>query len=190
KPVKSVTFSASQGARQLGLGLYDAGIRDPETLIGVRRTTIAWRKTLADIFDLPGATTDWGWSIERVDGRGVFVGSVGWNPVSETGGKQVFDLARTETAGFRIRNGKVVWRNVGTSYACGQLPCPGAFRPRGLVLGAGQAPSLGVRMRVTGTLTQPPNAGYVLSRDMTVTLEGFDYASGRTRWTFDAGRNV
>src|SRR5262249_50068947 len=107
KPVKSVTFSASQGARQLGLGLYDAGIRDPETLIGVRRTTIAWRKTLADIFDLPGATTDWGWSIERVDGRGVFVGSVGWNPVSETGGKQVFDLARTETAGFRIRNGKV-----------------------------------------------------------------------------------
>jgi hypothetical protein len=191
KQVKTLRFSTADGARGVGDGLFDAGGRKPERLVATRGATVAWSKPLASIFDVPGATTDWGWGFDRFDTRGLFVGSVGWNPISEKGGKLVFDLARTMTVGFRIRDGKVVWRDVGSSYVCPPLPCAGRLQPQGRVFGAVSAPRVGVRMRVTGTLTQPPGiADLVISPGTAVKLEGFDVASGRTRWTFDAGRNV
>jgi outer membrane protein assembly factor BamB len=187
--IKTVRLSA-QGPRSVAPGLYDSGTRNPERLVATHQATIAWRKPLAEIFDVPGATTDWGWRIERVAKSGLFVGTVGWNPVSDKGGTQVFDLARTMTVGFRIRDGQVAWRDVGSSYACVDLPCAAGPQPRGSTFGGGTPPRVGVRLRMTGTLTQPPNSDLVISPDAAVTIEGFDFASGRTLWTFDAGHNV
>ena len=94
------------------------------------------------------------------------------------------------TAGFGIRDGKVAWRDVGTSYECSPLPCAGMLQLQGRSIGGAYAPTVGVRLRTTGTLTQPPHSDLVISKDTAVVLEGFDLASGKTLWTFDTGRNV
>jgi hypothetical protein len=66
--------------RELGDGLYDPGVRDPERLTATRRAKVAWSRPLTAIFRLPGATSDSGWNFGRFEQLGLFVGSVGVTP--------------------------------------------------------------------------------------------------------------
>src|SRR5439155_15437899 len=135
---------------------------------------IAWRRPLAAIFPLAGASTDWGWNFERVSRPRLFVGTPGWPPIRRTPARLTFDLSRSMTAGFRIRDGAVVWRTWG-SYLCGYLQCPGvrggsASSPSDA---RSDGPSLGVRLRATGTVSAAAgaNALPVASRDARARLE-------------------
>src|SRR5439155_21440121 len=119
--------------RQLASGLFDSGERNPEILLVTRGSAIAWKRRLAAIFPTRGPSTAWGWTIDRIERAGPFVGSVGTKPV-ERPTEVRYDLARGTSAGFRIRDGSVAWRSPGL-YACNYLPCPGASR-RGLSVGA------------------------------------------------------
>jgi hypothetical protein len=53
-----------------------------------------------------------------------------------------------------------------------------------------QAPTLGLRFRETGTATFAQSGVTSVSPGATVTVEGFDLATGRTVWTFDAGHDT
>ncbi len=121
---------------------------------------------------------------QRVPTVGLFVGSVGGPPVSVTATKAIFGLARGGTAAFRISDGSAAWQDPGTWFACGQLPCPG----QGL---GGGIPTMGLRLRATGTVTSDLSTGTLtMSPGGTVTIEGFDLATGKTIWSYDAGSNV
>ena len=193
RPGAELRFDAATGARlpgavvstsvgrHLASGLFDSGERNPEILLMTRGSAIAWKRRLAAIFPTKGASTDWGWNIDRIERAGLFVGSVGTKPV-ERPTEVRYDLARGTSAGFRIRDGSVAWRSPGL-YACNYLPCPGASR---------RGPSVGLRTVERGTLTAKKASGGqpVVSPDARVRLEGFDVRTGRTRWTFDAGHNT
>jgi hypothetical protein len=184
----------STSARMLGAGLFDPGARQPEELLAVKGASVAWSRTLASIFTFAGASSDWGWNFDRIARVGLYVGSVGGAPLSSTRTRVLVDLSRGMTAGIRIADGSVVWRASGMQYVCNALPCPGADQA-GWLDGAAQqgvGPTLGVGLRETGTAagTAGDTASIKLSPDSTVTLSGFDPASGRTVWEFAAGHDV
>jgi outer membrane protein assembly factor BamB len=176
----AVTIAQSGGGRSIGPDLYDPGVRSPEAVVAVSGDSVAWDKPLDSVFP-QGDSTDWGWNFIRVPAAGLFVGSVGGQPVSITATKGVISLARGGTAGFRISDGTAAWQDPGTWFACGQLPCPG----QGL---GGGIPTIGLRLRATGTVSNDFSTGALtLSPDGTVTIEGFDLATGKTIWSYDAG---
>jgi len=184
-------ISTTDVARQLGPNIFDPGTRSPEQIVATNGATVAWRRPLANMFPSPGYSTDTGWDFDRIPAVGLFVGSVGGPSVSATANQSVDDLSRAATAGFRMSDGTTIWRNPGTQYVCGVLPCPGmtqtssgnsAYRP----------PTLGLRLRMTGTstLASSPGAKPSLSPGAKVVVEGFDLATGRTTWSVDAGADV
>jgi hypothetical protein len=178
--------------RELGPGLFDAGSRSPETLLAISAGRISWQHRLADVFPFAHASSDGGWDFDRAARRGVFVGSVGVTPVIRNG-KGTVDLKVAMTAGFRIQDGRVVWRSPGT-YLCGQpLPCPGrdqsGYTSPSDALASG--PTVGIRLLARGTVSFSVAGGAPkVSPDAAATLQGFDPATGRTAWSFDAGRNI
>jgi outer membrane protein assembly factor BamB len=181
--VGAVAVAQSAGGRSIGPDLYDPGVRDPEAMAAVSGDSLSWVKPLASVFSQEDST-DYGWNFMRVPTVGLFVGSVGGPPVSVTATKAIFGLARGGTAGFRISDGSAAWQDPGTWFACGQLPCPG----QGLV---GGIPTMGLRLRATGTVTSDLSTGALtMSPGGTVTIEGFDLATGKTIWSYDAGSNV
>lgn len=138
---------------------------------------MAWTRTLASVFPAPGLSTDNGWSFVRYPALGLYVGSVRGPAVSHTDSTATFDLSSTMTAGFRISDGTAVWRDPGTFFECGgPMPCPAA--------------GTGLRLRTTGrasiNISQAasiPN----LASGADVVLEGFDLATGKTLWSYNAG---
>ena len=180
-----------QGARDIGGGLLDPGLRKPDYLIAVHGSAIAWRVPLARIFGA-GSSTDNGWNFSRFDTLGLLVGSVGYTPLKLTRTSETVDLSRQMTAGFRIADGSVIWRNRGALFMCEELPCPG-YKPGGFAdqAGASRARSvIGLRLRMRGTLTSKSVGSFSTSPNTIVTLEGFALATGRTLWRFNAGRAV
>lgn len=170
--------------RLVSAGLFDLRAAKPEALAVAADTRLAWREPVATIFNRPGASMYWGWDFDRVDRGGLFVGSPGWAPTQESGLDTTFYLPNAMTAGFRISDGSVVWRDFGTSYVCDLLPCPGLPPAALSTQAASAAPTVGIRLRRTGWLVNgAPSAS------ATVTLQGFDPLSGRAIWTFDAGHN-
>jgi PQQ-like domain len=192
RPRAGPLLSSKFGGRELAPGLFDPGGRKPERLLATRGTRRAWARPLAAVFPLAGASTDWGWNFDRVTRAALYVGSPGWPPIRRSGGRVTFDLARSMTAGFRIRDGGVVWRSHGT-YLCGYVHCPGAHAGGASSSADAESggPSVGVRLRATGTISGVPGKGAqpVASPDARAVLEGFDPRNGRTRWTFDVGHN-
>ena len=182
-PLEAVVIPQSAGGRTLAFGLLDPGIRKPEKLVAVNDGSVAWTRLLASVFPPAGMSTNYGWDLDRVPAVGLFVGSVGPKPVSMTSTSAIVSLSQNVTAGFRISDGTAVWRDAGSLYACGQpLPCPGT-------LGVGnRPPTTGLRLRATGTITTilPPSTP-ILSPGADVRVEGFDLATGKTLWSYDAG---
>lgn len=187
-PAGAAVISTSPGGRGLGPDLFDPGVRNPEMLLAVRGSAVAWSRAIATVFSLQGASSDNGWDFDLVPAKRLFVGSVQGPPVSSSGSSATIDLSRTMTVGFRTSDGTAVWRDAGSMYACNQpLPCPGGLRTAELGL-AYRAPSAGLRLRATGTATATQNSPTVqLSPDAKVTVEGFDLATGKTLWSYNAG---
>jgi outer membrane protein assembly factor BamB len=183
--LQTVVIPQSSGGRILADDLFDPGNRKPEELAAVNGGSVAWTRPLASVFPTPGMSTDYGWDFDRVPAAGLFVGSVGPKPLSLTKTSMTTSLSQNMTAGFRISDGTAVWRDSGTVYACGQpLPCPGtlgeSYRP----------PTTGLRLRTTGTISYPPQAAPTtlsMSHGADVKVEGFDLATGKTLWSYDAG---
>jgi outer membrane protein assembly factor BamB len=184
-PLEVVVIPQSSGGRTLTDSLFDPGTRKPEKLVAVNDGAVAWTRPLASVFPPPGMSTDWGWDFDRVPAVGLFVGSVGPKPVSMTKSSVTISLSQNMTAGFRISDGTAVWRDAGSLYACNQpLPCPGTrgvgYRP----------PTTGLRLRLTGTIRGTQSSlTPSLSPSADVRVEGFDLATGKTLWSYDAGRD-
>ena len=173
------------GVRDVGAGLIDPGGRSPDELVATKGAGTAWRVPLAGIFGA-GSSSDYGWNFDRLVQPRLFVGSVGFAPLKLTKTYEIVDLTKQVTAGFRISDGSLVWRNRGAILVCGPLPCPGD-PVRGAV---NRQPFVGLRLRMTGTIKATIKETFTASRDATATLEGFDPSNGRTIWTFNAGRSV
>jgi outer membrane protein assembly factor BamB len=183
--VGAVTISQAVGGRRIGPDLYDPGVRDPEAIVAVSGTSVAWTQLLSSVFSLPGDSSDWGWNIAQVRAVGLFVGSVGGPPLNVTATTGSLSIARAMTAGFRISDGSEVWRDPGTVFECSLLPCPG----QGMDFTGD--PTMGLRLRVTGTVTSTLSSGAVsLSPGGDVSIEGFDLATGKTLWSYNAGSDI
>src|SRR5262249_49183058 len=142
-----------------------------------------WTRTLASVFPAPGLSTDNGWGFDRVPAAALFVGSVAGPPVSSTGSSATIDLSRVMTAGVRISDGAAAWRDAGPLRARGGPPRPGAGGPLPY-----RPPTTGVRLRATGTATANLSSLRLhLSPDADVVVEGFDLATGKTLWSYNAG---
>jgi outer membrane protein assembly factor BamB len=182
--------TARTPGRELARDLFDSGKRSPETLFAVANGRKAWEKPLARIFVVGHPSSDGGWNFDRLGSRGMFVGSVGQRPTIHAG-RATVTLASSMTAGLALDNGRVLWRSAGL-YGCGQpLPCPGRSEAGYSSVSATTGPSVGVRLVEHGTASFSVHGGTPrFSPDASVTLEGFDLATGKTRWSFNAGRNT
>ena len=186
-----VVLASDKHVRLIGFGLFDLGLASPPMLGAASGAKLAWQQKLQTVFPLPGGSTEWGWDFDRVERVGLFVGGPGWPPIVATSQITVFSLERAMTAGFAISDGASAWSNAASTYACNNLPCPGAplsdvSRPRPL-----PGPAIGLRLRAAGFESYAPGQlGPKFSPNTSVSLEGFDPASGQTLWSFDAGRNI
>jgi outer membrane protein assembly factor BamB len=186
RTLPSAVIATPADGREVALNLFDPGTRTPETLLATNGSSVAWQRPLSTVFTGPGLSTDHGWNLDRVPAADLFVGSVDGPPVRASDAEVVIDLSKSMTAGFRIGDGAPVWADPGSKYVCTFLPCPGQPRP-----GASTSPpTLGLRTRATGTATGGPAAAPALAPGANVTLEGFDLATGRTAWSFDAGADA
>jgi outer membrane protein assembly factor BamB len=191
----SPVISSLGVGRAIADGLFDPGIRAPgvQTLVAADGATVSWTQPLASIYNLAGASTDWGWNIDRLTKPALFVGSVGTKPLVYSQSRVVADLSDTMIAGFRISDGTLVWRTAGASYACNELPCVGAIQA-GYSSPANvdaDGPSVGVALRSTGTVIGSPSSDTTtVSTGARATIEGFDPATGRILWRFAAGHNL
>lgn len=167
----------SSGGRDIGADLIDPLQREPELIerrIGERRI---WLRRAEEIFG-PGVSTDHGWLFDKYGDT--YAGTLGapgrMSPDKRT---YVEDLARSDvSAGFRASDGALLWRARGTYVACNGVlerddPVPVRCRYRGHVTYRLAAD----HNRIVGTTTS----------GLSVVIEGFDPASGRTRWSHDLG---
>jgi len=182
--------TAAYPGRELTPDLFDPGVRGPEQLLAVSKGKLSWRRNLSVIFTLSHATTDGGWDFDRFGRLDLFVGSVGKRPQVKHG-KYTVRLGPRMTAGFSTATGKVKWRTPGL-YSCGQpLPCPGRSQAGYSSASTLPSPSVGIRILETGTVSGRMNGGTPkVSHDASATIQGFNPVTGKTEWSFKAGRNV
>jgi len=181
---------ASSPIREVAPGLFSPQGRQPELLVAARGAAVLWRRSLVKIFT-PQSSTDWGWNLDRISRLGLFVGSVGWAPVRYIGGRAVMDMSKGVTVGFRINDGRVIWRMPGI-YACDYLPlpCPGASQIGfSTPSDSGVSPEIGIRIHARGSVTEAETgvSTAVVSKDAAGVLEGFDLATGQSLWRFRIG---
>jgi outer membrane protein assembly factor BamB len=147
-------------SRALGTDLYQSSNETP-TLEQLSATgSIAWSEPVTTVFG-PGYDPGTGWNISPIGG--LDVGSVG---VAENG--SATDLSRFKTVGFSSASGAPQWSIAGSYQCMGPLvflSTPVACQYRGTV-------------HVAATSTKPPSL-----RGVTLTLAGFDPATGSTSWS-------
>jgi hypothetical protein len=182
--------TAAYPGRELTPDLFDPGKRDPEQLLAVSKGKLSWKRNLSAIFKLPHATSDGGWDFDRYGRLDLFIGSVGRRPTVKHG-KFSYRLSPSMTAAFGTAAGKVRWRTPGL-YSCGQpLPCPGRSEAGYSSVSTLSSPSVGIRIVETGTLSGPAHGETIrVSRNASATIQGFNPVTGKTEWSFKAGRNV
>ena len=187
--LRSVRIPGLDTPREVGPGLVDAGARDPERLVALRGGSQGWNRRLSGIFGA-GVSTDFGWNFGRYDDVRLFVGSVGPKPIVRHG-RTTFRYADERTVGFRIVDGRPVWRARGF-YACGTLPCQGESQAGYDSPGPETGRAVALRLVATGSLSfgSDADAPLTLSKDARTRIEGFSPRTGRALWHFDAGRNV
>ena len=183
----AAALPGGQSGREIAAGLFDTGARNPDVVAATSKGSLTWQKDLSTIFPGPGYSTDNGWNIDRASALGLYVGSVGGPHPSSSKGVFTADLTKSQTAGFRIADGGAVWDDPGSEYECNYVPCPGQSNATG---SSGGAPAAGVRARLTGTLSGPEGKTPTWSAGGKGVLEGFDLSTGKTTWTFDAGRSM
>jgi hypothetical protein len=129
-----------------------------------------WRRPVSELAGLDKINLNAGWDV-GTSGKTFAVEVSGDAAYTYSGTSSTLDLGKAVTVGLDAATGKPLWRATGTRARCG-------------VLGLwSQHP---VRCRVTGTMTfNGANPARLVARD--VTLEGFDFATGKVRWSWHAG---
>ncbi|HKD94733.1 MAG TPA: PQQ-binding-like beta-propeller repeat protein [Gaiellaceae bacterium] len=183
--------TAAYPGRELGPDLFDPGKRSPEQLLAVSKGKLSWKRNLSAIFTLPHhPSSDGGWNFDRFGRLGLFVGSVGKRPQVRRG-RYTARFGPRMTVAFSTATGKVKWRTPGL-YSCGQpLPCPGRSEAGYTSASTLPSPSVGIRILERGTASGKMNGGFpTVSHDASATIQGFNPVTGKTQWSFKAGRNV
>jgi hypothetical protein len=150
--------------RALGTNVYQTSATTA-TLMQIGSTgRESWRKTAASLFGKNSDNPNDGWNIDALGKEDV--GSLGPNEA-----KGEVNLGDVETAGIRITNGDVAWRNPG-EYNCmgvlefltAQVIChfTGLYKP------------------VSNPNTKPSTKG------MALTIEGFNTTTGAIHWSIPA----
>jgi hypothetical protein len=104
-------------------------------------------------------------------------------------GHATINLSQNMTAGFSLASGHVAWRSPGT-YICELVPCPGESAA-GYSSPAGvSSPTIGARLIETGTANATVGGSLSYSRNATAKLQGFNPATGKTIWSFDARHDM
>lgn len=134
-----------------------------------------WSRPVESLFG-PLSSTDGGWYVFRYGDR--YVGHLGSrNAYPPT----VTDLRDHATAAFDVDTGEPIWREPATELGCG-----GALIGwTGVVGDAATPPPVRCRIR-SGSIARPgadPD-GWSYD-DVSVTIEGFDLATGHTTWTVE-----
>jgi len=163
------------------LGLIDMGRRGPEYMGEFRDGTLRWQIPLQQAFP-DGFSTDNGWDFHLYQNPGVYVGSLSSVP-SVQGNEVVFQTDQdTATAGISEATGDVMWRERGTMAYCSMwLDVPVDPENPG-------PDSLPVRCRLTGRVIYQVDSPLHPTADaLTLAIEGFDPATGKTTWAVDLG---
>lgn len=146
-------------------GLYQTSGR-PSALVGVRTPGgTDWGQRVSALFGA-GYDPDYGWNFDLFGA--VEAGSVGSAPV----GRNTVALDTGKTVGLSSVAGKRLWTDRGVFECFGVDELPGPWL-----------------CRLTGTATATASGKITVSADATLTLEGFDPASGDVRWRVPTGHN-
>lgn len=151
--------------RQISEQLYPAA----EATALTRVTTAGkrlWQRSIRELFGTASVSLDYGWHIIMSGGR--YVGWLGATGKSTSTGT-VRDLGREAMAGFDATTGRPLWTQPGT-YTC-----------RGIQFTIEHP----VRCRAAARVVYRDGAEPALQGGITV--EGFDPATGKTRWSWRAG---
>jgi hypothetical protein len=154
--------------REIAYNLFQKG----SDLVGVGADgRTRWTRPAAAVFGGEKVSPNGGWDLALKNG--VYVGSLAYDSggAATATSTRPMDLSRVgATAAFSAATGKTLWTAPRTDTACGPIPLD-LDHP--------------VRCVVRGTAT-PVGAKAALS-GLDVTLQGFDLATGRTTWSWDAG---
>jgi len=148
-------------SRALGTDLYQSSDETPTLDQLSASGSIAWSQPVATVFG-PGYDPGTGWNISPVGGLNV--GSVG---LTQNGTSA--DLSRYKTVGFSAATGAPQWSIPGSYQCMGPL----------VFLSTQVACQYKGTVHYSTTSTKPPSL-----RGVTLTLAGFDPATGSTTWSY------
>lgn len=148
-------------------GLYDLGDRPGNTLGLIRNGKLRWHTRVSEAFP-PDYSSDNGWTWHLFTDQHVFAGSVYGESVTR-GREDIRDLSHAATAGLSETTGKVLWRDLGSDFSCNFGNC-----------------DLPVRCRRHGIATSKRDRP-TSYEGLTVTIEGFNPATGQTTWSIALG---
>lgn len=164
---RELASSKPVDGRELGTGLYASPDLTDVMRIAPSGAQV-WRRSVKEIFGTPRLDLHAGWAVDGDDAHYVVEAS-GTEAYSKDGNRYFWN--RAITVGLDAATGRLRWRDPGANLHCGGV----SFRfdhP--------------VRCRAKATETYHGAAPSTFVVD-DVTAEGFDPATGKTRWSWRAG---
>jgi outer membrane protein assembly factor BamB len=164
---KELADSAPVDGRELGSELYAS----PDLTDLMRITPDGkqvWRRSVKELFGTDRLDLHGGWNVST-DGHRYLVDVSGDEAYSKDG--EIYYFHRAITVGLDFATGRLLWRDPGANLRCGS------------VAGWFEHP---VRCRARATETFHGSAPSTYDVD-NVTVEGFDPATGKSRWAWQAG---